>query len=100
MLVPVPPESIGPPVAAAYQSIVSPAPGVADIETDPLPQREPPVPAGAAGTALTVTVVDPAALTQPFSVTVTEYVPVLAVVAAVIVGFCTEDVNPPGPVHA
>ena len=43
-----------PPEAAAYQSIVSPAPGVAEIVTVPVPHLELPLPAGAAGTAFTV----------------------------------------------
>ena len=45
-----------PPVAAAYQSMVSPAPGVAEILTVPDPQREPLTAVGADGTALTVAV--------------------------------------------
>ena len=43
-----------PPEAAAYQSIVSPAPGVAVIVTVPVPHLAAPEPAGAAGTVLTV----------------------------------------------
>ena len=54
---------------------------------------------GVAGIALTVAVVDPAALVHPFTVTVTLYVPVAAVVAFVIEGFCKADVNPFGPVQ-
>jgi hypothetical protein len=42
-----------PPVAAAYQSIVSPLPGVAEMVTVPVPHLEAPEPAGATG-ALTV----------------------------------------------
>lgn len=45
-----------PPTAEVYQSIVSPAPAVADIFRVPLPQREAPEPAGVAGTAFTVAV--------------------------------------------
>ena len=45
-----------PPEAAAYQSIVSPAPGVAEIFTVPVPHLEPPVPDGAAGIAFTVAI--------------------------------------------
>ena len=41
--------SADPPDAAAYQSMVSPAPGVAEIVTVPVPQRDPFVPVGAAG---------------------------------------------------
>ena len=37
--------------------------------------------------ALTTTVVDPAAEVQPLTVTVTEYVPAIAVVALAMVGF-------------
>ena len=43
-----------PPEAAAYQSIVSPPPGVAEIFTVPVPHLEPPVPEGAAGIEFTV----------------------------------------------
>ena len=38
-----------PPEAAAYQSIVSPAPGVAEMFTVPVPHLDPPVPVGAEG---------------------------------------------------
>ena len=55
---------------------------------------------GVAGVALTRTFVVPAAEVQPFTVTVTEYVPASAVVALVRVGFCSADVKPFGPVHA
>ena len=54
---------------------------------------------GVAGIAFTVAVVDPAALVHPLTVTVTLYVPVAAVVALVIKGFCKADVNPFGPVQ-
>ena len=55
-VVPVPPASTTPPDAAAYQSIVSPAPTVADIVTVPVPHLEPFTGAvGAAGAALMVT---------------------------------------------
>ena len=43
-----------PPEAAAYQSIVSPVPGVAEIETVPVPHLDAPEPVGATGTVLTV----------------------------------------------
>src|SRR5213083_843365 len=49
---------------------------------------------------LTTTFVVPAAEVQPFTVTVTEYVPVSAVVALARVGFCCEAGKPFGPVHA
>ena len=45
-----------PPVAAAYQSMVSPVPGVAVRVNAPVPQFDPFVPVGAAGNALTVVV--------------------------------------------
>ena len=41
-----------PPVAAAYQSMVSPEPGVAEIITVPVPQREALPAAGAIGVGL------------------------------------------------
>ena len=53
---PIPPVNTVPPVEAAYQSMVSPLPGVALNETVPVPQREPAVPVGADGTAFTVAV--------------------------------------------
>ena len=55
---------------------------------------------GVDGTALTTTLVVPAAEVQPLTATVTEYVPASAVVAFDLVGFCSEDVKPFGPVHA
>lgn len=54
---------------------------------------------GAAGIGFTITVVVPAVLVQPFTVTVTEYVPASAAVATGIVGFCADDVNVFGPVQ-
>jgi len=54
---------------------------------------------GALGIGLTVTVVDPAADVQPFTVAVTKYAPDIAAVALVMVGFCRLDVKPFGPVH-
>ena len=66
----VPPAQIGPPFAAA----------------------------GAGGSVFTVTPVL-AAVEQPFTVAVTVYVPVTAVVMFESVGFWSEDVNPFGPVH-
>jgi hypothetical protein len=99
-VVPEPPASTVPPVAAAYQSIVCPPPGVADNVTVPVPQRDEGVPVGAMGSAFTVAVVEPAALVQPLTVTVTEYVPDCVAVAEPITGFCVAEVNPPGPVHA
>jgi len=55
---------------------------------------------GVAGDTLTTTLVVPAADVQPLTVTVTEYVPAFAVVELAIVGFCSADVKPLGPVHA
>ena len=40
-----------PPVAAAYQSMTSPVPGVAEIVTAPVPQRDAPVAPGKTGFA-------------------------------------------------
>jgi hypothetical protein len=54
---------------------------------------------GVAGSAFTTTAVVPAALVQPATVAVTLYVPAIAVVAPVLVGFCNVDVNALGPVH-
>ena len=54
---------------------------------------------GVAGIALTTTFVVPAALVQPFTVTVTEYVPASASVAFDFVGVREDEVNPFGPVH-
>ena len=54
---------------------------------------------GVAGVALTTTAVVPTAEVQPFVVTVTLYVPLIAVVALAIVGFCRADVKLFGPVH-
>jgi hypothetical protein len=49
---------------------------------------------------LTTTLVEPAVEVQPFTVTITEYVPASAVVAFARVGFCCVEVKPFGPVHA
>jgi hypothetical protein len=54
---------------------------------------------GAAGVALITTATVPAALVQPFTVTVKLYVPAIASVAFARVGFCADEVYPPGPVH-
>jgi len=54
---------------------------------------------GVAGAALTVAVVVPAADVQPATVTVTEYVPEAAAVAAGMVGFCNVEVKAFGPVQ-
>ena len=55
---------------------------------------------GVEGIALTVADVVAALLVHPFTVTVTLYVPVAAVVAFVMLGFCNDDVKLLGPVHA
>jgi hypothetical protein len=56
--------------------------------------------AGVAGVApITTVVLAGAELVQPAAVTVTEYVPALAVVTPVIDGFCCVEVNPLGPLH-
>jgi len=54
---------------------------------------------GAAGIGLTVTVTVPAGPVQPFTVAVTEYVPLAVVVAFAMEGFCDEEEKPFGPVH-
>ena len=65
-VVPVPPARTTPPVAAAYQSIVSPALTLADIATVPVPHRCPFTGlVGAAGAAFTV-MVNVQVLIQPF----------------------------------
>ena len=48
---------------------------------------------------LTMTVVVPAGDAQPSTVALTEYVPAAAAVASGIVGFCSAEVNPFGPVQ-
>jgi hypothetical protein len=81
-------EYVAPATVAVLREIVAPS------------QYGPPLLAvGVAGIALTTTFVVPAAEVQPFTVTVTEYVPASAVVAFVRVGFCCDDVKPFGPVH-
>jgi len=54
-----------PPVNALYQSMVSPAPGIADNVTVPVPQREPGATPGAVGIGLIVAVFAVAVLTHP-----------------------------------
>ncbi len=55
---------------------------------------------GVAGVVFTTTAVVPTALVQPPTVTVKLYVPAIAAVAPVRVGFCRAEVNALGPVHA
>jgi hypothetical protein len=73
--------------------------GVFSWIVEPAQYGPPFVAVGVAGVALTTTFVVPAAEGQPLTVMVTEYVPASAVVAFERVGFCSEDVNPFGPVH-
>lgn len=54
---------------------------------------------GVAGVAFTTTAVVPTAEVQPLAVTVTLYVPDIAVVALVMVGFCNDEENEFGPVQ-
>jgi len=54
---------------------------------------------GVAGGAVTVTFVVAVLEGQPLRVTVTEYVPDAAAVAWLMVGFCTFEVKPFGPVQ-
>jgi hypothetical protein len=55
--------------------------------------------AGVAGCGLTVTAMLPAELVHPATVAVTEYVPLAAMVAAGIDGFCNAEVKLFGPVQ-
>jgi hypothetical protein len=54
---------------------------------------------GVAGVAFTTTAVVPTPEVHPFVVTVTLYVPAIATVAFVRLGFCAEDAKDDGPVH-
>jgi hypothetical protein len=54
---------------------------------------------GVAGVEFTTTAVVPVADVQPFVVTVTLYVPPIAVVALVMDGFCTDEAKLFGPVQ-
>ena len=67
---PVPPDNTAPPEAAAYQSITSPAEALAVNVTVPVPQREAPVPVGADGEALIVTLAVSVAVQPPALVAV------------------------------
>jgi hypothetical protein len=56
--------------------------------------------AGVDGIGFTTTVVVPAILVQPLTVTVTEYIPAIAaVVFTLTAGSSSEEVNVFGPVH-
>jgi hypothetical protein len=74
--------------------------GVFSWIVEPAQYGPPFVAVGVAGMALTTTFVVPAAEVQPFTVTVTEYVPASAVVTEERVGFWSADAKPFGPVHA
>ena len=83
------------------QAYVAPATvGVAKEMVDPAQYGPVLVAVGVAGRAFTTTVVVPAKLVHPPTVTVTEYVPAIATVAAGRVGFCNADENAEGPVQA
>jgi hypothetical protein len=55
--------------------------------------------AGVAGVEFTTTAVVPTPDVHPLAVTVTLYVPAIAVVALVADGFCTAETKLLGPVH-
>ena len=79
------------------------APATVGVESEIVAPEQygPPLEAvGVDGVWLTTTFVVPAAEVQPFTVTVTEYVPAFAVVALAMVGFCNDEVKVFGPVHA
>jgi hypothetical protein len=65
----------------------------------PTQYGDPLVAVGAAGVGLITTLVVPAALVQPDTVTVTLYVPDIAVVADGRVGFCVELLKDAGPLQ-
>ena len=91
MVVPVPPATGEPPVAAAYQSTVLPAETLAVRVSVPAPQRELPAEVGAAGAWVTVTEAVVADAEQPkLLVAVTVNVPVA--VGTTPVGSSTEEV--------
>jgi hypothetical protein len=84
-----------PPIAAAYQSTVSPAPGVAEMIKVPVSHRELPIPAGGFGAEFTVSTAEHE-LWHPFAfVTVTVYVP--AVLSKP--DDWADAVKPEGPFH-
>ena len=83
------------------QAYVAPATtGVERLSVTPAHNGPLLVAAGVAGTGLTTTVVEPAALVHPPTVTVTLYVPASASVTLAIDGFCTAAVKPLGPVQS
>lgn len=73
--------------------------GVESAMVEPAQNGPPFDAAGAAGIGLTTTAVVPPAEGQPFTVTVTKYVPASAAVALACVGFCSDEVKPFGPVQ-
>jgi len=85
-----------------YTGAVPPLVGVA-VKVTEVPEQivvaDAPILALAGRSGFTVAVVVPAGLVQPFTVAVTEYVPLAAVVAPVIVGFCNAELKLFGPVH-
>lgn len=54
---------------------------------------------GCAGVGLISTSTEPGGEVQPATVTVTKYFPLCAVVVLFRVGFCSVELNPPGPVQ-
>ena len=54
---------------------------------------------GVAGIGLTIAVMVPGRLVHPATAAVTEYIPLAAVVAFTMEGFCSDDVNAFGPVQ-
>src|SRR5689334_22341106 len=79
------------------------APATSAVESEmvwPAQYGPPLLAVGVAGIGLTTTLVLPAADVQPLTVMVTEYVPASAGAALLLVGFCSAEVKPFGPVHA
>jgi hypothetical protein len=87
------------PLGPVHEYVAPVTVGVVSVNEDPAHIGPLLVAVGVAGTAFTVAVVLAVELVQPFTVTVTEYVPDAAVVAEGIDGFCNDDVKPFGPVH-
>jgi hypothetical protein len=84
-----------PPVGAAYQSTVSPGPGVAEIVKVPVSHLELPVPTGGFGAGFTMSTAEHE-LWQPFAlVIVTVYVPGKVIKPVDWV----DAANPEGPLH-
>jgi hypothetical protein len=69
------------------------------LSVDPAHKEELLPAVGALGIGLIVTLVVPGGPVHPLKVIVTEYVPLFDTVVAPMVGFCTVDVNPLGPVQ-